>query len=120
MDDKNEIDGGFSSTPSSLSCLPCRCRKHLYHKETTHTKDENKQVITIVEDRSSFSMGKRRGITPSDDIFKNTNDNIQLGDISICDTGFGRTGKQITPEETEEQLEELTEDMKEVKKILTY
>ena len=116
MDDKNEIDGGFSLTPSSLSCLPCRCRKHLYHKETTHTKDENKQVITIVEDRSSFSMGKRRGITPSDEIFKNTSDNIQLGDISICDTGFGRTGKQITPEETEEQLEELREDMKEVKK----
>ena len=83
MDDKNEIDGGFSLTPSSLSCLPCRCRKHLYHKETTHTKDENKQVITIVEDRSSFSMGKRRGITPSDEIFKNTNDNLQLGDISI-------------------------------------
>ena len=61
-------------------------------------------------------MGKRRGITPSDEIFKNTNDNTQLGDISICDTGFGRMGKQITPEETEQQLEELREDMKEVKK----
>ena len=117
MDDKNEKECGFSLTPAGLNCLPCRCRRSLYHKETKTTTENSKVIVNIVEDRSSFSMGKKRGITPSDEIFKNTdNNNIQLGDISICDTGFGRTGKQITPEETEEQLEELREDMKEVKK----
>ena len=89
--------------------------KHLYHKETLHTKENNKQIVAIVEDMSS---GKRRGVTPSDGIFKKTKYNIQLGDISICDPGFGRMGKQITPQETEEQLEELRDDMKEVEKML--
>ena len=110
MDNKKEEEGGFSLTSTSLNCFPCKCRRNLYHKTTTATKEENKQTIIIVEDRSSFRVG--RGITPSNEIFKPD----QTGSIAICDTGWGRTGKQITPEETEEQLEELKEDMKGVKK----
>ena len=111
MDNKKEEEGGFSLTPTSLNCFPCKCRRHLYHKTRTATKEENKQAIIIVEVRSSFRVG--RGITPSNDIFKPD----QTGSIAICDTGRGKTGKQMTPEETEEQSEELKEDMKEVKKI---
>ena len=105
-----EEEDGLSLSPTSLTCFPCRCKRNLYHKTTTATKEENKQTIIIVEDRSSFGVG--RGITPSNENFKPN----QTGSIAICDTGWGRTGKQITPEETEEKLQELKGDMKEVKK----
>ena len=90
-----------------FNCLPCRCRRNLYHKETVKTTDENNMTtINIVEDRSSFKMG--RGITPDNNIFKPEEN--QLGSVAVCDTGWGR-GKQITPEELEERVDKLETDV---------
>ena len=106
--DKDETkEGGISLTPTSLNCLPCRCRKNLYHKETTSTRENNKQTIIIVEDRSSFKIG--RGVTPENNIFKPD----QTGSIAICDTGWGK-GRTPTPEECEERIDKLETDMKDV------
>ena len=103
MTDKDNNEGGIHLTKDGFNCLPCRCRRNLYHKETVKTTDENNiTTINIVEDRSSFKMG--RGITPDNNIFKPEEN--QLGSVAICDTGWNR-GKQITPEELEQRVDKL-------------
>ena len=116
MSDKdNNEDGGFHLSTDGINCLPCRCRRNLYHKATVKTTDENNiTTINIVEDRSSFKMGRSgRNTTPDDNIF--TPEQNQLGSVAVCDTGWGR-GKQITPEELEERVEKLETDVDELKK----
>ena len=107
MSDKdNNEDGGFHLSTDGINCLPCRCRRNLYHKETVQTTDENNiTTINIVEDRSSFKMG--RGITPDNNIFKPEEN--QLGSVAVCDTGWG--SKQITPEELEQRVDKLETDI---------
>ena len=107
MSDKdNNEDGGFHLSTDGINCLPCRCRRNLYHKATVKTTDENNiTTINIVEDRSSFKMG--RGITPDNNIFKPEEN--QLGSVAVCDTGWG--SKQITPEELEQRVDKLETDI---------
>ena len=104
--DKDNEDGGFHLSTDGINCLPCRCRRNLYHKATVKTTDENNiTTINIVEDRSSFKMG--RGITPDNNIFKPEEN--QLGSVAVCDTGWG--SKQITPEELEQRVDKLETDI---------
>ena len=99
-------DGGFRLSTDGINCLPCRCRRNLYHKETVKTTNENNvTTINIVEDRSSFKIG--RGVTPDNNIFKPEEN--QLGSIAICDTGWG-AGKQTTPKELEERVEKIEQN----------
>ena len=107
MSDKdNNEDGGLHLSTDGINCLPCRCRRNLYHKATVKTTDENNiTTINIVEDRSSFKMG--RGITPDNNIFKPEEN--QLGSVAVCDTGWG--SKQITPEELEQRVDKLETDI---------
>ena len=44
-EEKQKNNGGFILTPTSLNCLPCRCRKNLYHKETKTTSDKDSKTI---------------------------------------------------------------------------
>ena len=108
-DQNDEKNGGFHLNKDGINCLFCRCKRSTFHKETTI----NKEGKTIVENRSSWRIGKR-GVTPSDDIFKNTTDNEQSGSVEICDTGWGQS--QVTPEELEERVEKLESDVDEIKK----
>ena len=66
-------EGGFHLNTDGINCLPCKCRKKTFHKETK-INNEGKTII-IIEDRSSWKMG--RGITPDEnDRFKtNSQDN---------------------------------------------
>ena len=108
MTDNEHREGGLELTPTSLSCLPCRCKKNTYHKETKRTNEDNKQTIIIVEDRSSYKVG--RGVTPDNNIFKPD----QTGSVGICDTGWG-AGRKPTPEECDERIEKNADDIKELK-----
>ena len=111
MDEKKteENEGGLSLTPTSLNCLPCRCRKNTYHKETKTTTDKDTKTVSIIENRSSYKVG--RGVTPSNDIFKPD----QTGaSVAICDTGWGK-GRAPTPEECEQQIEKNADDIKDLK-----
>ena len=65
-------EGGFHLNTDGLNCLPCKCRRKTFHKETKI----NNEGKTIVEDRSSWKMG--RGITPDEnDIFKTNSQDIE-------------------------------------------
>ena len=115
MNDIKEDDdkpGGFQLSRDGVNCLCCKFRKNTYHKETKTTTENNKVVVNVVEDRSSFKIGNR-GTTPDDHIFK-PDTTYQIGSVEICDTGFG--SHKITPEENEERIDKIEKEMKEMKK----
>ena len=89
---------GFCITSKGVSCIPCRCTRQSYHKETKTVKKNNIITTNIVEDRHNMKFGATgRHVSPDENgIFRNDN---QIGSIEICDTGFGTHG--ITPEECE-------------------
>ena len=71
MNDTKEDDnkpGGFQLSRDGVNCLCCKFRKNTYHKETKTTTENNKVVVNVVEDRSSFKIGKGRVETPDDGI----------------------------------------------------
>ena len=110
-EEKQKPDGGFILTPNSLNCLPCRCKKNLYHKETKTTSDKDSKTIYIIENRSSYKVG--RGTSPDNNIFMPE----QAGSVAICSTGWDN-GRRPTPEECEEAIEKNADDIKELKQKL--
>ena len=110
-EEKQKTDGGLSVNKDGINCLFCRCKRNTYHKETKTTTEDNKVVVNVVENRSSFKMG--RGVSPDDGIFK-PEQIKQTGSIEICDTGWGK--KIITPEECDEKIEELREKVDDVQR----
>ena len=95
---KEPNEGGFHLNTDGLNCLPCKCRKKTFHKETKI----NNEGKTIIEDRSSWKVGGR-GVTPDEnEIFKtNAQDNEGVDTVS---TGWG--SRRPTPEERLEKVEE--------------
>ena len=81
---KESNEGGFHLNTDGLNCLPCKCRKKTFHKETKI----NNEGKTIIEDRSSWKVGSSRGITPDEnEIFRS---NIQDNDgVDTVSTGMG-------------------------------
>ena len=55
-DDKNK---GFHIDKRGFHCIPCRCKRQLYHKESKTVKEEGKTTINTVEDRRKFKFGGR-------------------------------------------------------------
>ena len=51
---KDGADSGLSVNKDGINCLFCRCKRNTYHKETKTTSENNKVVVNVVEDRSSF------------------------------------------------------------------
>ena len=103
---------GFSINMKGISCMPCRCKKQFYHKETKTITENNITTTNTVEDRGNIKFNSGRQTSP-DEIFKQDN-NLQNGSVEICDTGWG--SKKITPEELEERVEILETNIEEVKK----
>ena len=83
---KESNEGGFHLNTDGLNCLPCKCRKKTFHKETRI----NNEGKTIIEDRSSWKVGGR-GVTPDEnETFKtNAQDNEGVDTVS--------TGNQESP-----------------------
>ena len=119
MKDNKEDDdktGGFQFSRDGVNCLCCKFRKNTYHKETKTTTENNKVTVNVVEDRSSFKIGKGRVETPDDNIFK-PDTTHQIGSIEICDVGWGT--HKVTPEQNEERIDKIETEMKEMKKDIT-
>ena len=108
MSDNKSNEGGFHLYTEGLNCLPCKCRKKTFHKETKI----NNEGKTIVEERSSWKVGGR-GVTPDEnEIFKtNAQDNEGVDTVS---TGWG--SRKPTPEE---RLEKVEEDVERIDKDVT-
>ena len=114
MSDKEDNNiGGFQLSRDGVNCLCCKFRKNTYHKETKTTTENNKVVVNVVEDRSSFKIGNR-GTTPDDHIFK-PDTTYQLGSIEDCTTGWS-VGRKPTPEENQERIFKLETDVEAMRK----
>ena len=53
MSDTTESDKkkGFFINSRGISCIPCRCKRQSYHKETITTKENNIVTTNVIEDR---------------------------------------------------------------------
>ena len=110
---ESEKKKGFFINSKGVSCIPCRCKRQSYHKETKTTKENNIITTNIVEDRRNIKFGSAgRHVSPDENgIFKTDN---QVGSVEICDTGFGNHG--ITPEQCEQRIEATETDIEVIKK----
>ena len=103
---------GFFINASGISCIPCRCKRQSYHKETKTTKENTIVTTNVIEDRRNLKFGGGRNVSPDESIiFKNDN---QTGSVEICDNGWGQN--RITPEECEQRLEGTETDIEVIKK----
>ena len=103
---------GFRINTKGISCIPCRCKRQFYHKETKTTKENNVITTNTLIDKRNTKFGAGRHTSP-DDIFK-ADTNLQTGSVEICDTGWGKS--QITPEELEERVDKIETDIDLIKK----
>ena len=108
----NSSKRGFRIDTKGISCIPCRCKKQIYHKETKTTTENNITTTNTIEDRRNMKFGSSRNVSP-DVIFK-PESALQHGSIEICNTGFG--SNRITPEELDERIDKLETSVEEVKK----
>ena len=108
---KHSSNRGFRIDTKGISCIPCRCKKQLYHKEAKTTTENNITTTNTIEDRRNINFGGRH-VSP-DVIFK-PESALQNGSIEICDTGFG--SNRITPEELDERIDKLETSVEKVKK----
>ena len=107
---------GFRINTKGISCIPCRCKRQFYHKETTTVKENNIITTNTVVDKRNTKFGSTGRHTSPDDIFKADND-LQAGSVEICSTGWGKS--QITPEELEERVECAETEITLLKKDIT-
>ena len=110
-DDKRK---GFHIDKKGFHCIPCRCKRQFYHKESKTVKEDNKITTNTVENRRNFKFGGDGRNRSPDEIFK-PETYLQAGSIEICDTGYGM-GRKPTPEENQERIFKLETDVEEIRK----
>ena len=106
----------FHIDKGSVSCNFCRCGRKAFHKETkTKTDKEGNTIVNQIEERSSWRLGTGRGVTPDDQSICRTNKDAKE-DIDTVDTGWGKVGtsRSITPEEAEERITKLEQELEEL------
>ena len=111
---ENSKDKGFFLNTHGISCIPCRCKRQFYHKESKTVKEDNKITTNTVEDRRNFKFNSGRNQSP-DEIFK-PESSLQAGSVEICSTGWDDKQNRITPEELEERIEKMETDIDVMKK----
>ena len=109
--DDSDKKKGFFINANGLSCIPCKCKRQSYHKETKTVKENNIITTNVVEDRHNLKFGGRHVSPDENGIFKTDK---QMGSVEICDTGWGKS--QITPEELEQKIEVTETDIEAIKK----
>ena len=109
--DDSDKKKGFFINANGLSCIPCKCKRQSYHKETKTVKENNIITTNVVEDRHNLKFGGRHVSPDENGIFKTDK---QMGSVEICDTGWGKS--QITPEELEQKIEVTETDIETIKK----
>ena len=115
-DDEN--NKGFHIDKKGFHCIPCRCKRQIYHKETKTVKENDKITTNTVVDKVNLKFGSSGRKQSPDEIFKaETETETQLGSVEICSTGWGQT--QVTPEELEEKIDKLETDVERIDKDVT-
>ena len=114
---ESEKKKGFFINANGISCIPCRCKRQSYHKETKTTKENNIVTTNVIEDRRNLKFGSTgRHVSPDENgIFKTDG---QVGSVEICDNGWGK-GSQITPEELEERIKKIEIEIELVERFET-
>ena len=110
--DNSEADKGFRVNSDGISCISCRCKRQFYHKETKTITEDNKSTANTVIDKRNTKFGGRNVSPNENHIFQAEN---QIGSVEICDTGWTNQQNRLTPEEVEEQVDELRVEVKEIK-----
>ena len=105
---------GFHIGKKGFHCIPCRCKRQLYHKETKTVKENDKVTTNTVVDKRNLKFGGRN-VSP-DEIFR-TDEVEQTGSVAICDTGWGQS--QVTAEELEEKIDKLETEVERIDKDVT-
>ena len=59
---------------NTLICIPCRCKRQLYHKETKTVKENDKLTTNTFVDKRNLKFGCRN-VSP-DEILKHTRKTI--------------------------------------------
>ena len=79
----------FFTNARGISCIPCRCKRQSYHKETKTTKENNIVTTNVIEDRRNLKFGSTgRHVSPDENgVFKTDG---QVGSVEICDNGWGQ------------------------------
>ena len=112
--ERNDKRKGFHLDTKGLHCIPCRCKRQFYHKESKTVKEGEKVTTNTVENRRNFKFGGNGRNQSPDEIFK-PESSLQAGSIEICDTGYGM-GRRPTPEENQERIFKLETDVEEIRK----
>ena len=60
----NSSKRGFRIDTKGISCIPCRCKKQLYHKETKTTTENSITTTNTIEDRRNIKFGSSRNVSP--------------------------------------------------------
>ena len=111
--DDSDKKKGFFINSKGVSCIPCRCKRQSYHKETKTVKENNIITTNTVIDKRNMKFGATgRHVSPDENgIFRSDN---QTGSVEICSTGWNRA--QVTPEECEQRIESTETDIEAIKK----
>ena len=67
-ENESEKNKGFHIDKKGFHCIPCRCKRQLYHKETKTVKENDKVTTNTVVDKRNLKFGGRN-VSP-DEIFK--------------------------------------------------
>ena len=111
---ENSNDKGFRINARGISCIPCRCKRQFYYKETKTTKENNVITTNTIIDKRNTKFGGDRNVSPDETgIFQS---DMQNGSVEVCSTGWNDKENRITPEELEERLEKLETDVDLMKK----
>ena len=107
---------GFRINTKGISCIPCRCKRQFYHKETKTVKENNIITTNTVVDKRNTKFGGRNVSPDETGIFQSDG---QMGSVEICDTGWNSKESRITPEELLERVECAETEITLLKKDIT-
>ena len=62
---------GFYINTKGISCIPCRCKRQFYHKETTTVKENNITTTNTVVIKEILNLVVVAVATPAQTIFLN-------------------------------------------------
>ena len=113
---ENSNDKGFRINAKGISCIPCRCKRQFYHKETKTVQEDNKITTNTIIDKRNTKFGGRNVSPDENGIFQQER---QFGSVEICDTGWSSKENRITPEELEERVECAETEITLMKKDIT-
>ena len=81
--DNSDKKKGLFTNAKGFSCIPCRCKRQSYHKESKTLKENNIVTTHVIEDKH-LKFGGRHVSPDENGIFRTEKQN---GSVETCDTG---------------------------------